>query len=327
MAIIPNVITHGLMALDVYNQLENSRVKQAIQKYPKAYLLGSNGPDILFYYKVFPWQDQKLNKIIAGYGSVVHTSHINEFYNYAFDFINDVKNQERQEILTAFLAGHFLHWSLDSLAHPFVFYRSGKLEGESKYDHYRYESMIDALMITYVKKKKMSDLKAYRFVDVSDTEKRVIASFYQQVLADVFSIYMKPDVIEEAISSFKSVLHYLYDPHNLVTPVVKKLENKIAEPWAFSSHIVNSQIDATYDVLNLAHETWANPTDITDTSNTSFIDLYNYSIKLGQLLIHELNEAFAGKRDSFDDLIQDRQYDTGREVGLEMKYFDNIYKR
>lgn len=327
MAIIPNVVAHGLMALDVFNELEQSLVQEAIEAHPKAFLLGSNGPDILFYYKVFPWQDQKLNKIIADYGDAVHTKHVNDFFNRSLEFILKVKDNKRKQVLISFMAGHLLHWSLDSLAHPFVFYRSGPLKGKSKYWHYRYESMIDALMVTYVKNKDMTDLKATRFVDVDSYEKMVISSFYQQMLADVFGIYVKPEVVASSITSFKSILKFLYDPHNIYTPMLKKLEEKVSVPWAFSSHSVNSNIDANFDVLNLKHESWANPTDKDDLSNLSFVDLYQDSIKLGLTLLHEFEEALLGNRQDFNDLIEDRSYLTGRKVGLEMKYYDSIYDK
>ena len=327
MAVIPNVVTHGLMALDVFNELEQSTVQVAIDAHPKAFLLGSNGPDMLFYYKAFPWQDQKLNKHVKEFGDAVHREHINDFYNHALGFILKTKDEHRKTVLISYMAGHFLHWSLDTLAHPFVFYRSGPLKGKSKYWHYRYESMLDALMVTYVKKRDMKSLKAYRFVDVSDDEKRIISSFYQQMLADVFGIYTKPEIIASSISSFKSMLKFLYDPRNLITPLIEKLENKMAEPWAFTSHIVNSDIDAKFDVLNLRRDTWANPTDQVDISNQSFIDLYNESIDLGVELLKEFDEALLGKRDNFDDLLENRQYLTGRKVGLEMKYYDSIYDK
>ncbi|QIK70906.1 zinc dependent phospholipase C family protein [Erysipelothrix sp. HDW6C] len=327
MAVIPNVITHGLMALDVYNKLEMSAVQKAIEKHPKAYLLGSNGPDILFYYKVLPWQDQKLNKHVAGYGNAVHETHINDFFREAVRFVGDMKDPERQDILISYLAGHFLHWSLDSLAHPFIFYRSGEIAGATKFWHYRYESMIDALMITYVKKRDMNSLKAIRFVDVSASERRVIASFYQMMLARVFHIDTEPEVIDEAIASFKKALGFLYDPHNVKTSAIKAYENKFLEPWALSSHIVNANIDAEYDVLNLKHDVWSNPTDINDTSTLSFVDLYDYSIKLGLLLLDRFDDALLGDAVNFDEILNDCQYDTGRPVGIKMKFYNSIYNK
>ena len=62
---MPNVITHGLLAQQTLKLLPVSVVKDAIAKYPQAYLFGSNGPDFLFYYNVWPWLDQKENHRIG----------------------------------------------------------------------------------------------------------------------------------------------------------------------------------------------------------------------------------------------------------------------
>lgn len=322
---MPNVVTHGLMALDVYNQLEASRVKSAIKQFPKAYLLGSNGPDILFYYQVFPWQDQKLNQKVADYGHAVHSSNINEFYNKGIQFIQGTKDLRRQDILISFLAGHLQHWALDSLAHPFVFYRSGALKGKTRFDHYRYESMIDSLMVLYVKRKKLKDLHAKRFVDVSDEERRMIASFYQRILDEVFDIQDKPEVIDSAILSFKKILTFLYDPSNVKLALIQKYEKKFATPWAFSSHVVSSKIDSKYDVLNLKHESWSNPTNIDEVSTQSFVDLFNQSIELGIDSVAHLNKVLDGETNTFDALLKGKCYDTGRLEGVEMKHYDSIY--
>ena len=315
------------MALDVYNKLDKSTVQEAIAKHPNAYLLGSNGPDILFYFKVFPWEDQEENKRVADYGSLVHENNINLFFNKAVMFIQAMKDQERQAILTSYLAGHLMHWSLDALAHPFVFYRSGEIANDTKYWHFRYESMIDALMVTYYKRKDLASLKAYRLVNVDKEERRVIASFYQMMLLDVFEVKEEAQVIEESISGFKNILHFLYDPHYLVTPILKGLESLMDAEWKFSSHSVNPRIDAQYDVLNLKKELWANPTDLTMTSNDSFIELYEKSIRLGLILLDRMNKILIGDADSFDDIIQDRRYDSGVAMGKVMRHYDSIYEK
>lgn len=315
------------MALDVYNSIEASSVKESIKKHPKAFLLGSNGPDILFYYKVFPWEDQDENKRIADIGSLMHEENINAFYTEALAFINRVQDPERKDILTAFLAGHMMHWSLDSISHPFIFYRGGEIAGKTEFWHFRYESMIDALMVTYYKKKQLTDLKAKRFVDVNEHERRVIASFYSSMLENVFDVAVSDGEIDSAIHSFKKILNFLYDPHNIVTPLLKGAEHVLGNEWAFTSHSVNPRIDATYDVLNLKKEIWYNPTDLNMASNTSFIELYEASIKLGSILIGALNDGLEGTRQNFDDILQDRQYDTGVSTGAKMKYYDSIYEK
>lgn len=322
---MPNVVTHGLMALDVYNQLTPSYIKRSIAKHPKAYLLGSNGPDILFYYNVFPWQDQTLNQKVSDYGHAVHSSHINAFYDFGLKHILSIKDEERSAILLSYFAGHLQHWALDSIAHPFVFYRSGALEGKTRYHHYRYESMIDALMVTYVKRRRLQDLHAKRMVDVSEEECRVIATFYQTVLKEVFGIYDEVEVFESSIQAMKKMMNVLYDPYHIKFPVIQAYENASKKPWAFTSHVVSSRLDRDYDVLNLKHEQWSNPTDITDTSTQSFVDLYNESIELGIQTLHYLDKAVESGIFDFEKLLHGKRYDTGRLEGIEMRYYDSIY--
>lgn len=323
---MPNVVTHGLMALDVYNQLPPSKVKSAIQAHPKAFLLGSNGPDILFYFNVFPWQDQTSNKRVAKYGNIVHTENINEFFNEGLTFINKLPDGKRKDVLISYISGHMMHWTLDSIAHPFVFYRSGEIANETKYWHYRYESMLDSLMILYVKRRKMTDLHATRFVDVPDDERRIIASFYSLQLERVFGIIEDSEVIDDAIKAMKKILVYLYDPRNVKMPIIMQYEKWFGSPWAFSSHVVSSNIDTEYDVLNLKHEVWSNPTDINDTSTQSFVDLYNESIDTGIQAVQVLEDVLNGERASVDDFVQGRCYDTGRSEGKPMLYYNSIYK-
>ena len=314
------------MALDVYNNLELNQVRNAIAKHPKAYLLGSNGPDLFFYYNVYPWLDQALNKQVANFGNRVHEEHVNRFYQVAVDFIQSTLDENRKAILIAYLAGHLMHWSLDSIAHPFIFYRSGKLEGDTKYWHYRYESMIDALMITYVKRKDLHKVHIKEYVNVSQEERRVIASFYQMLLSEVFEIETSAEIIEDAIVGMKRLLPFLYDPHGIKTPLIQKIESRFFEPWVFTSHMVNCDLDATHDILNLGHGVWANPTNKEETSTASFVDLYDQSIQCGLQVLTRFEAILSNSATTFDDLLKDCQYDTGRPVGRVMQYFSNIYR-
>ena len=92
-----------------------------------------------------------------------------------------------------------------------------------------------------------------------------------------------------------------------------------------SSHIVSSKIDAKYDVLNLKHEAWSNPTNVDEVSTQSFVDIYNQSIDLGLDALAHLNQTLETKEIHFDDLLQGRCYDTGRSEGFEMVVHDSIY--
>ena len=50
---MPNIITHGLFAKAVYDEISDHKLKEIIKEFPREYIIGSNGPDFLFFYKFF----------------------------------------------------------------------------------------------------------------------------------------------------------------------------------------------------------------------------------------------------------------------------------
>ena len=108
---MPSILTHY-----IFNQSLNSSTSLEAN-------IGSQGPDPLFFYfcglKNYP-----NTKLICEYGNVLHkmnpTSTLIYFYNYALKQNSDDKN-----ILLNYLKGFISHYSLDSTAHPYIFYKSG----------------------------------------------------------------------------------------------------------------------------------------------------------------------------------------------------------
>ena len=91
-------------------------------------------------------------------------------------------------LLTVFLAGHLMHWSLDHKAHPFVFNRSGEIAGDTKYWHYRFESMIDTMMVKQIKGYKLSEVKSYEFVDSKPEHRKIIGDFFRKIVLSVYNL-------------------------------------------------------------------------------------------------------------------------------------------
>lgn len=326
MFVIPNVITHGFMALDVFQEIGDGVVNDAIMKHPKVFTLGSNGPDILFYSNVLPWQNKEINEWISQLGQRVHTEKINEFYTLAINYINQINDPLRKEVLIAYLAGHLMHWVLDVKAHPFVFYRSGPLEGDTKYWHYRYESMLDALMIAYVKGLKFNDLSPSELVEVEQEERRYIATMYSYLLHELFGETVDGKELDDTMKNMVNVLKILYDPHHLKFPGIHRLEKTMKQPWLFTSHMVTSKIEVEPDVLNLKKETWYNPTDKTIASNKSFIELYEEAVEEGVDVLKIFDLILEGNPINIEDVLENRQYDTGLNTDQPMQYYDVIYK-
>ena len=52
---MPALVTHSFFADDVFECLEESRLKDEILVRRSLFRLGAQGPDIFFYYKAAPW--------------------------------------------------------------------------------------------------------------------------------------------------------------------------------------------------------------------------------------------------------------------------------
>lgn len=320
---MPNIITHALCANDVLQQITDSKLKQLILKYPRVFSMASSGPDFLFYYKALPFQEAKDAKPVHEIGNVIHKKWINKFYQKAIELLK--AETENKDILTVFLAGHLMHWSLDHKAHPFVFNRSGEIGGETKYWHYRFESMIDTMMVKQIKGYKLSEVKSYEFVDSTSEHRKIIGEFYRKIVLSVYNLDFTTEIYEECLDSMFKLSKLLFDPHTTKFPLVQVSEKAMGLFWKYSSHMVIGKIDSEHDVLNLNHSPWEHPCD-NEVSTKSFVDLYNEAVLVGQAVLYRLNDIlFEDKQLSLDNILNDLGYDTGKANEMELKFYRTIY--
>lgn len=320
---MPNIIAHALCANDVLQQLPNLEIKRVIQKYPRVFSMASSGPDFLFYYKALPFQDDKDAKPVHEIGNVIHRKWINRFYAKAVELIqNETTNKE---VLIAFLAGHLMHWSLDHKAHPFVFNRSGEIAGDTKYWHYRFESMIDTMMVKQIKGYRLNETKSFEFVDSLPEHRKIIGEFYRKIVLSVYNLDFSTEIYEECFESMHKLSKMLFDPNTTLFPLIQVAEKAMGFEWKYSSHMVIGKIDTEHDVLNLKHSPWEHPCDNT-VSTKSFVDLYDEAILVGQAVLYRLNDiVYENKKVNLDNILNDLGYDTGKANEMELKFYRSIY--
>lgn len=320
---MPNIIAHALCANDVLQQLPNLEIKRVIQKYPRVFSMATSGPDFLFYYKALPFQDDKDAKPVHEIGNIIHKKWINRFYTKAIELIQS--ETENKEILIVFLAGHLMHWSLDHKTHPFVFNRSGEIAGDTKYWHYRFESMIDTMMVKQIKGYRLNETKSYEFVDSLPEHRKIIGEFYRKIVLSVYNLDFNNEIYEECFESMHKLSKMLFDPNTMLFPLVQAAEKAMGLEWKYSSHMVIGKIDTEHDVLNLKHSPWQHPCDNT-LSIKSFVDLYEEAILVGQAVLYRLNDiVYKNQKVSLDNLLNDLGYDTGKANEMELKFYRSIY--
>ena len=313
---MPNIITHGLFAQTVLSQIKKEEIKNCIKKYPSEYIIGSNGPDFLFFYRFF---DSK-GASVRQYGSLLHSSHINDFYRIALEEIDHQQDPNLKEAMISYVAGHLCHWALDSRAHPYIFYRTGNCKGQSALMHHRFESMLDAMVLKLLLHKTIKEYNYDRLTNRSKMSVSAIAHIYVPILKKLFDAQVDEKTIAKALKDWQRLNELLHDPTQLKTKLVEKYEKKTQKPWLFKGYIVPIEIDETYDVLNNAHQMWCYPCDNFKTSKESFMDIFHRAVQLAVSCIESMDDA-----SKLCDLLNDESYDTGTNDHKEMIYFDLIY--
>lgn len=321
---MPNVLTHGLMANQVVQKLDANQVSAAIEADARPFLFGSNGPDFLFYHNYLPWLKNKDIDWIRALGGKIHKEKINEFYIRGIEYYQ--LKRPGHEIFLSFLAGHLCHWSLDSVAHPYVFAKTGLLEGETEYHHIRFESMVDALMVESVLLKPLAEFPTYKFVQLTASQRRIIALGYQYMILKTFDIEVALQELVNCMKTMSQLLHVLFDPTALRFHTVHWIEAKfLKKPYMFSKHVVHKDLDREHDILNLEHKPWRHPSHPEEVSTQSFLDLFDQAVDRGAHVMQLLNDSLDQSGQALVDFIDNRDYEMGKNDGLPARVFDLIY--
>lgn len=323
---MPNVLTHGLMALKAKEHVSASHIQRAISTYRDVYLFGSNGPDFLFYYNVWPWLDQQEADRVSGHGRIMHKEKINEFVDTMIAIVKKQTDKQVKEIMISFIAGYLCHWALDSVAHPFVFYRSGNTKGKQKYDHYRYESMIDSKMVIEVYQEKLCKYPTRNFLSMDKKSEKVVAFLVSHAHQRVYDSTLSSKECLSSMRRAKEILPLFFDPYTLKHGALRLLEKLVYDgDRIITSHMIIGKLNQTYDELNINRDVWYNPTYPNNPHDETFLELFERSIGRAKVALCAFENILDDELDTMSNVLLNRSFDTDRFDGAKMVVFDNIY--
>lgn len=327
---MPNIITHKIFGEEVIKALQiekdQSELLRIIKGNLNLFYIGTNGPDFLFFHNAKPWQvlgSHKMNYI----GSELHKGNVNRFYEGAIEAIRSQKHIEIKERMIAYLFGHLCHWALDKSAHPYIFYRTGNCKGKSAYDHHRFESMMDTMMLRIYHETSVSAYPYYEICEYDEDMLQAIARIYVPSVKVALNKDIKVYDIRKSLDDWNGIHRLLFDPNHHKHKILHKMERSVSKQWMISGHIIMEKVDDTYDVLNEQHTRWYHPCDLRIVSNESFHDLFAKAIHVAlDVLIETYNECNQDDSISIGELLKDQAYDSGMANDPEMIHFDLIYE-
>ncbi len=280
---MPGFTTHHIAGIRAYSQMENGILKQAVSAHRSLYDLGLQGPDMFFYNPLM------LHRRGCGnVGSYMHENCVSRFFEICLKEIAADRSPCVRERAFAYMSGYVCHCLLDSVCHPYIYFRSGgrrtNLRNQSR--HARLESRIDALLLSEQKKSLQADhLQA---AEVSREEMRFLSSFLSGCMSRACcgisrERLVRPSAIRFSFYSFRTGRKLL----------------------VLHGFLGRSGPD---DSLNLKHAAWLNPWDESICSVESFPELLEQTLFRCRLLHTQMNSLY--EKISSGQTPKEKDYET-----------------
>lgn len=269
---MPGFETHyffGVEAMSVFPKTLQSNIKA----HPKAYQIGLQGPDI-FFYCIPAYLLGKQN-----IGNYMHNHDVWAFFDACCTTRNRLTELPARQIIDAYLLGFISHYTLDTICHPYVYYRTKHLTHTERksYDfgiHVALETDIDNALTRHYAHLEPSEFQPWKTIHLTTFEYVVIRDFLFQALMLVYPNYdISKFIIGNALKSMELGQRLLHDPTKNKKFVVRWIEGKLFSHAVISSMIPSDTLRRYKDPLNLRHKLWKNPWDPSFESNEDIFQL------------------------------------------------------
>ena len=276
---MPSTMTHAYMAHDIYNRLDKN-IKKVFNNNPDEYMTYSQGPDILFFYRIFLPFGKFL--YIQKFGLKVHGTNVNRLF---ISLTNEVKKTKNVNQFI-YLCGLFTHYLGDTTCHPFVNFKDSELNKNLKRKR-DYHFIVETYMDNYVLYKKNHDYKKFSCHKFAFNAKKNenIEKMLNKCFLEVFNEKNIGTIYYKSLKEMKWFFHYLrYDPHKIKRYVYNFLYLfawYIRRDFRFLSYNFDLTEENNNKYLNLNHKNWFNIRKKENTSIKSFPELYDEAVDKG----------------------------------------------
>lgn len=329
---MPALVTHYLCGNAMLEQIFDDHIKDAVLKHRSVFNLGTQGPDIFFYYGAWPWIK---NHGIPKLGNRMHEEKTGEFIMEALRYAA-ISDETVKAILTAYMCGYVCHYVLDCHTHPYIFYKTGFVrKGEaytSKYTcyHRMFETALDVLMLKHELGKKPSGFNASAQIRIPAQASAEIGKLYSKTLGKVYSVDISAGLVSKAVADIAGIAAALRDKTGIKKKLLSGLEKSLGMQPMFSSMILPLEIKDGLDYLNTSHMTWQLPWDASAVFRSSFIEMFDAAAAESKKAVEAILSYASGRNplESVISLTGSRSFSTGEDCSLELefKHFDCIYE-
>ncbi|MCL2399215.1 MAG: zinc dependent phospholipase C family protein [Defluviitaleaceae bacterium] len=313
---MPGFITHYICGQAVLNTV-SSDTQKMIRPYQQFYNIGTQGPDIFFYYL-----PGLLKKNTRDIGIQMHKHHFGAFISHMIDYmLQDNLPEDARSLMLAYISGFLTHYALDATAHPYVYSKTGmRKKGDKakaiKYsvNHRKFETAIDVLMLELMSSKKPSDYKLWELIQVAHDPAQVVATAMSSSISKAYDREINAKDVYKAMRYMVRLTKILQSGKGRRKRLMELIENLTIGDHLFSSIIHMQQISDGVDYMNIKKSPWNLPgIPEKKEKNDSFVELYHDSIQQSVHMIDTLWRCMSGEvsRDKLALTLGDRSLATG----------------
>ena len=328
---MPDTITHYIFGLDTAQNLKHTALYPHLKENRDLFLIGLQGPDPIYYHHL----RRKDNK--AYIASKMHTEKTGDFLISALCHLKkyDISSKEFSQGLS-YLSGFICHYILDSIAHPYIFYMSGRyledVPETHKYLglHKKLELAIDTILCEEHFSVKSCNFKVHKNILKNIDMPECITTMFDEILFLNYGITGGGKIFKDAYEDIRTYYKMTYDRFgtkkavaSLVSPLLPRSTSSVVNSFSYFNCL-----NPDFDYMNRSKRVWLHP--VTGNVYTfSFYDLLrNANKKSTSLLQAAYDFAFSEiSAEEFRALLPNISYLTGLSTDdtRPMKYFSSEY--
>jgi len=282
---MPGFLTHYIAGQAVLGSTKPG-IRKIIENGERLYNLGTQGPDIFFYY--IPGTIRKRSR---GVGTQMHRNDLGKFLTQMAEVAKSSPEAER-DIIFAYTAGFIMHYAVDANTHPYVYARTHQQDAsniKNSTDHRRFETAIDTAMLKLVAGKTPSAYKQWQLIAADPAHMKIAATATGSVLAKIYNRQIPSKDIYRAMRHMVRLTRLIQSRKGRRKRFVGLVENLTIGHPLNSSLVHDQAVDPNTDYLNEKNTPWQAPWEDTVTCTDSFIDRYHAATREGFEMIQHLH--------------------------------------
>jgi len=272
---MPGFLSHYIAGQTALNSA-TSTIHSVISQYERLYNLGTQGPDIFFYYL-----PGLLSKRTRKMGEQMHQSNLSAFITHMAKLARKASSK-RRDIIFAYTAGMALHYALDTNAHPYVYaltHRDNASKIKNSTNHRKLETAIDTALLKLVSSKAPADYSQWEIINPNQSQMIVAATAASLAIGSVYNRNLTPQDVKQAMRYMVRVTRVMQSRKGRRKKWMGLIENlTIRQP--LHSSLIHDQL-VKGDFLNQQRKTWKAPWEGFEFCSDSFIDRYKTAVDEG----------------------------------------------